>query len=139
MLQEFIDVFTWNYKELKGIPLHIVEHKIELEITIPPSHQVHYCMNPNYVTIVKQDLDKLLAIGFIKSMEQVIWLSPIVVVLKNNNKLPICIDFWKLNIATKKDPYPLPLMSMMFGQGIRSWSILIFGWFFWVPWNSNCP
>jgi hypothetical protein len=72
-------------------------------------------------------------------MEQVIWLSPIVVVLKNNNKLPICIDFWKLNIATKKDPYPLPLMSMMFGQGIRSWSILIFGWFFWVPWNSNCP
>jgi hypothetical protein len=114
LLQEFIDVFTWNYKELKGIPLHIVEHKIELEITNPPSHQVHYCMNPNYVTIVKQDLDKLLAIRFIKSMEQVIWLSPIVVVLKNNNKLPICIDFWKLNIVTKKDPYPLPLMSMMF-------------------------
>jgi hypothetical protein len=93
LLQEFIDVFTWNYKELKGIPPHIVKHKIELEITIPPSHQVHYCMNPNYATVVKQDPDKLLAIGFIKSVEQMIWLSPIVVVLKNINKLCICIDF----------------------------------------------
>jgi hypothetical protein len=114
LLQEFIDVFTWNYKELRGIPPHIVEHKIELETTIPPSHQVHYCMNPNYATVVKQDLDKLLAIGFIKLMEQVIWLSPIVVVLKNNNKLCIHIDFRKLNAATKKHPYPLPFMSMMF-------------------------
>lgn len=93
LLQEFIDVFTWNYKELRGIPPHIVEHKIELETTIPPSHQVRYCMNPNYATVVKQDLDKLLAIGFIKLMEQVIWLSSIVVVLKNNNKLCIRIDF----------------------------------------------
>jgi hypothetical protein len=72
LLQEFIDVFTWNYKKLRGISPHIVEHKIELEITIPPSHQVRYCMNPNYATIVKQDLDKLLAIGFIKLVEQVI-------------------------------------------------------------------
>jgi hypothetical protein len=93
LLQEFIDVFTWNYKQLRGIPPHIVEHKIELEITIPPSHQAHYYMNPNYVMIVKQDLNKLLAIGFMKSMEQVIWISPIVVVLKNNNKLRICIIF----------------------------------------------
>jgi hypothetical protein len=35
-------------------------------------------------------------------------LSPIVVVPKKNGKLKICIDFTKLNSATKKDPYPLP-------------------------------
>jgi hypothetical protein len=34
-------------------------------------------------------------------------LSPIVVVLKKNGKMRICIDFIKLNTATKKDPYPL--------------------------------
>jgi hypothetical protein len=48
-LQEFVDVFTWNYKELMGIPLHIVEHKIELDTTIHPSHQACYCMNTNYM------------------------------------------------------------------------------------------
>ncbi len=59
-------------------------------------------MNPNYVVVVKQDLDKLLATGFIKLVEQVTWLSLIVVVLKNNGKLRICIIFWKLKVATKK-------------------------------------
>jgi hypothetical protein len=34
-------------------------------------------------------------------------LSPIVVVPKKNGKLRICIDFERLNAATKKDPYPL--------------------------------
>jgi hypothetical protein len=68
-LQEFEDVFAWNYKELKGFPPHIVEHKIEFDTIIPPSHQTHYCMNPNYVTIIKQDLDKLLVIGFIELVQ----------------------------------------------------------------------
>ncbi len=27
---------------------------------------------------------------------------------KKNGKLKICVDFKKLNKATKKDPYPLP-------------------------------
>jgi hypothetical protein len=30
-----------------------------------------------------------------------------VVVLKKNGKLKICVDFRKLNRATKKDPHPL--------------------------------
>jgi len=33
---------------------------------------------------------------------------PIVVVLKKNGKFKICVDFRKLNAATKKDPYLLP-------------------------------
>ncbi len=35
-------------------------------------------------------------------------MSPIIVVPKKNSKLRICINFRKLNEATKKDPYPLP-------------------------------
>jgi hypothetical protein len=42
-------------------------------------------MNLNYVVIVKQDLDKLLTMGFITPVEAT-WLSPIVVVLKKNGK-----------------------------------------------------
>ncbi len=33
------------------------------------------------------------------------------VVLKKNGKLKICVDFKKLNKATKKDPYPLPFSN----------------------------
>jgi len=59
-------------------------------------------MNPNYVAMVKQDLDKLLTAGFIALVEETTWLLPIVVVPKKN-KPRICVDFHKLNVATKKD------------------------------------
>jgi putative transposase len=32
---------------------------------------------------------------------------------KKNGKLVTCIDFRKLNVATKKDPYPLPFIDEM--------------------------
>jgi hypothetical protein len=50
----------------------------------------------------------LLATGFIEFVEEATWLSPIVVGPKKNGKLKIYIDFRKLNIATKKDPYLIP-------------------------------
>jgi hypothetical protein len=48
------------------------------------------------------NIDKLLATEFIQLVE-VTWLSTIVVVIKNNGKLKICVDFKKLNKATKKN------------------------------------
>jgi len=33
------------------------------------------------------------------------------VVLKKNGKLKICVDFKKLNKATKKNPYPSPFSN----------------------------
>jgi hypothetical protein len=41
-------------------------------------------------------------------VEEVNYLSLIVVVPKNNNKLRICVDFRQFNVVAKKDPYPLP-------------------------------
>jgi hypothetical protein len=70
-----------------------------------------YRLSPNYAIIVKQDIDKLLAIRFIEFVEETRWLSPIVVVPQKNGKLKIYIDFRKLNVTTKKDPYPLPFKN----------------------------
>jgi hypothetical protein len=111
LLKEFKDIFACIYKDLKGIPPDIAQHWIELDTSIPLAHQVRYWLNLNYAAIVKQDIDKLLVVGFIKLGEKAIWLSPIVVVFKKNGKLRICVDFNKLNAATKKDPYPLPFIN----------------------------
>ena len=35
------------------------------------------------------------------------WSSPVVIVLKKDNKKRICIDYRKLNAVTEKDVYPL--------------------------------
>ncbi len=53
LLKEFNDVFAWTYKNLKGIPPELAEHKIELDTTIPSAHQVKYKLNPNYAIIIK--------------------------------------------------------------------------------------
>ncbi len=84
---------------MKGIPPNIAQHWIELDTSIPPTHQARYRLNPNYVAIVKQNIDKLLATSFIKLVEKATWLSPIVVMLKKNGKLRICVDFKKLNVS----------------------------------------
>ncbi len=107
-LLEFKDIFAWTYKDLKGIPLEIVQHWIELDTSISPTHQARYRLNLNYLAIVKHDIDKLLATCFIKPIEEATWLSPIVVIPKKNGKFIICVDFIKFNVATKKDPYLLP-------------------------------
>ncbi len=108
LLTDFKDVFAWTYKDLKEIPLELAQHRIELDTKTPPTHQAKYRLNPNYATTIKRDIDKFLAVGFIEFVEEVIWLSPIIVIPKKNGKLKICIDFGKLNATIKKDPYPLP-------------------------------
>jgi hypothetical protein len=48
-------------------------------------------------------------------------LSPIFVIPPKNGKLKICINFKKINAATKKDPYPLPftneVLNIIVGYG----------------------
>jgi len=38
LLKEFKDVFAWTYKDLKGIPLELAQHKIKLDTAIPLAH-----------------------------------------------------------------------------------------------------
>jgi hypothetical protein len=52
-LKEYKDVFAWSYKDFKGILPRIIQHRFELDTSIPPAHQAQYNMNPNYTTIVK--------------------------------------------------------------------------------------
>ncbi len=90
-----------------------------MDTTIPPIHRARYRLNLNYATVIKQNIDKLLVVKFIESIEETTWLSPIVVVPWKNGKLKICIDFRKLNATTKKDPYPLPFTCEMLNTIIR--------------------
>jgi hypothetical protein len=57
-----------------------------LEIVIALAHQAKYKLNPNYVTIVKQNIDKLLIVGIIEFVKEATWLSPIVIIPQKNGK-----------------------------------------------------
>ncbi len=119
LLKEFKDVFAWTYKDFKGIPPKLAQHKIELDTSIPLAHQAKQRLNPTYATIIKQGIDKLLTTKFIQPIEEATWLSPIVVVLKKNGKLKTCVDFRKLNKATKKNPCLLPFLDEVLNTIVR--------------------
>jgi hypothetical protein len=38
LLKEFKDVFAWTYKDLKGIPPKLTQHRIELDTITPSAH-----------------------------------------------------------------------------------------------------
>ena len=65
-------------------------------------------MNPKYEMIVKDEIDKLLNAGFIYEIKHTKWVSLIVIVMKKNGKIWVCLDLKKVNAATVRDHYPLP-------------------------------
>jgi len=84
---------------------------------------------------IKQDIDKLVTIGLIQPINEATWLSPIMVVPKKNGRLKICVDFMKLNKASKKDPYPLPFFYEILNIVVR----FIFKWILRIPSNFYSP
>ena len=52
-------------------------------------------MNPKYEMIVKEEIHKLLDAGFIYEIEHIEWVSPIVIIMKKNGKIRVCVDLKK--------------------------------------------
>jgi hypothetical protein len=82
--------------------------------------------------MVKEELDKLLEAGFIRLVETIEWVFPMVLALKKNGKLRVCVNYKALNKVTKKDRYPLPFCEEIleevagherytFGNGYRGY------------------
>lgn len=70
LLQEYMDVFAWDYFDLKGMDPAVYKHKINLQEDAVLVIQQRYRMNPNYAKQVKEELDKLLKVGFIVPIDQ---------------------------------------------------------------------
>ncbi|MCO5606025.1 hypothetical protein L7F22_060212 [Adiantum nelumboides] len=108
LLKEFKDIFAWTYHDMKGVPPSVLQHTIPMISTAKSVQQRPYPMNPKYTKIVQEELEKLIECGFIYPIEHLEWLSPIVIVLKKNEKLRVCVDLKKVNAATRRGHYRLP-------------------------------
>src|SRR5450759_588711 len=92
--------------------------------------QRQYRMNPKYSLMVKEEIDRLLAAGFIYPVLNSEWVSPIVTVPKKigvDGKVKIRLgqDFRKLNEATKKDHYPIPFTDSVLDI-VAGWEVYSF-------------
>ena len=65
---------------------NLPQHRCQTSGTIAVPHEPKL-RNPNYAAKVKEEIDKLLRVGFIRPVKQATWLSLIVVVPKENGKI----------------------------------------------------
>ncbi|GJR27328.1 reverse transcriptase domain-containing protein [Tanacetum coccineum] len=122
---------VWKPSDIKGINPEFCTHKILMEEDYEPTVQHQRQVNPKIHDIIKKEVEKLLDAGLIYPISDSPWVSPVhcvpkkggMTVVKNdeNDLIPtrlvtgwrVCIDYRKLNEATRKDHFPLPFMDQM--------------------------
>ena len=65
VLKKQTKAFAWEYTDMKGIHLDTCIRHIYMDPNTPPVRQPQRRMNPALKDIVKEELQKLLAVGFI--------------------------------------------------------------------------
>eukprot|EP00253_Pinus_taeda_P003091 PITA_03091 len=113
ILQKHFTALAWEYTDMKGIHPKTCIHHIYIEENSKPMRQPQRRMNPNLRDIVKEELQKLLNVNFIYPISDSRWVSPCIIIPKNNGKWRVCIDYRELNKATLKDHFPLPFINQV--------------------------
>ncbi|GKD30257.1 reverse transcriptase domain-containing protein, partial [Tanacetum coccineum] len=122
---------AWKLSNIKGINTEFCTHKILMEEDYKPAVQHQRRVNPKNHDVIKKEVEKLLEAGLIYPISDSPWVSPVHCVPKKggftvvendeNELIPtrlvtgwrVCIDYRKLNEATRKDHFPLPFMDQM--------------------------
>nr|GEW58153.1 putative reverse transcriptase domain-containing protein [Tanacetum cinerariifolium] len=121
IVQDFSDVFP---KELSGIPRERkVEFGIELILGTQPISKASYCMAPIELKELKEQLQELLDLGFIRPSVSP-WGAPILFVKNKDGSMRLCIDYRDLNRVTIRNRYPLLRIDDLFDQlqGVKFFS-----------------
>jgi hypothetical protein len=131
LLQKHKRVIAWQMTDIKGISPTISMHKILLEENSKNSVECQRRLNPIMKEVVKKEIIKWLDAGIIYPIFDSVRVSPVqcvpkrggmTVVANDKNELVptravtgwgICMDYKKLNKATRKDYFPLPFIDQM--------------------------
>jgi len=106
---EYADVFSKSKAETLA-PHRPYNLRIDLEKDSHPLVGTIYSLSKFEQEALKEFIDENLTNGFIRSTSSPHG-APVLFVKKKDGSLRLCVDFRGLNKITKKDRYPLPLIS----------------------------
>ncbi|KAI5344695.1 hypothetical protein L3X38_012572 [Prunus dulcis] len=86
-LQNNKDVFVCSPFDMPGIDPQIICHRLHVNLAVKPIAQKRRNFAPERVAIIEAEIDKLLAVSFIKEVSYAEWLANIVLVAKKDKEL----------------------------------------------------
>ncbi|GJW63137.1 reverse transcriptase domain-containing protein [Tanacetum coccineum] len=131
VLKSHKQAIAWKLSDIKGIDPQFCTHKILMKDDFKPAVQHQRRVNPKIHEVIKKEVIKLLDARLIYPISDSPWVRPVhcvpkkggmTVVTNEDNELTptrlvtgwrVCIDYRKLNDATRKDHFPLPFMDQM--------------------------
>ncbi|CAA0822828.1 Unknown protein, partial [Striga hermonthica] len=113
LVREFVYIFAYTMEELTGISAEVVEHRLNIDLSVRPVKQKRRHHGAKMDKIIEQEVEKLLKAGHIKEIQFPEWLSNTVMVSKAEGKWRMGIDFRDLNKACPKNLYPLPRINQL--------------------------
>ena len=94
----------------------VVQHQINLKPNMKPVAQKLQHLGKIQQEALLAEVKKLSNAGFIYPVEDLEWVSPVVVTPKKNGKWRVCVDYKPLNAATKRDHFPLPFQDEILNE-----------------------
>jgi hypothetical protein len=98
---------------------------LDVSKTAKPVKQKLCCFAKDRKEVIRVEIIKLLAVGFIRECKNPVWLANLVLVPKNTGQQRMCIDYTDLNKHYPRDPYPL-LCTDQFVDSIAESVLLCF-------------
>jgi hypothetical protein len=94
LLNDYVNCFAWNYREMTGLSQNLVEHWLLIKSGFRPYKQSAQRFNPIIHDQVKEEVERLLDIEFIRPCRYTEWVSNMVPMeKKNTGKIRVCIGF----------------------------------------------
>jgi hypothetical protein len=93
---------------MPGVPRELVEHSLDVSKTAKPVKQKLRRFAKDRKEVIRVEILKLLAAGFIRECKNPVWLAYPMLVPKKTGQWRICINYTDLNRHCPKDPFPLP-------------------------------
>ena len=82
LLDEYVDAFSWDTKDLTGVPPHLAVHKLEIDPSQRPIKQKRRVFAPERVEAIRGEVNKLLEADVIEEVFYPEWIANPVMVKK---------------------------------------------------------
>ena len=87
LMKEYVDVFAWDYGDLKAYDARIIQHTIPLRENEKPFKQNLCRINPKRLPMIKKEVKKLFDAKIIVSLRFSKWVANLVPVRKKNEEI----------------------------------------------------